>query len=286
MLLMVLHQPIITLTSDFGTADGYVGAMKGVLLTICPQARLVDITHTIPAQDVRHAALTLWNAVRTFPPDTVHLVVVDPGVGSARRPLALRSAAMTYVAPDNGVLTLVARDVEWAVVLDNPEFYWHGAGVSQTFHGRDIFSPAAAHLAAGRSWSELGSPTSSWQSLSFPRIEMRSSREWTGEVLYLDHFGNAITNLGLLEWREGDLRFDPLFAADRSPRRLSLPATLVIQGRRLKLCRTYSDVAPGEPLALVGSSGLLEAAVRDGSAGRDLTIQPGDPVILRAELVH
>jgi S-adenosylmethionine hydrolase len=274
------------LTSDFGTADGYVGAMKGVLLSICPQARLVDITHSIPPQDLRHTALTLWNAVRTFPPETVHLVVVDPGVGSARRPLALRSGAMTYVAPDNGVLTLVAQDVEWAVVLDNPQFYWNGAGVSQTFHGRDIFSPAAAHLAAGVGWRELGSPISSWETLSFPQIELRSPREWVGEVLYLDHFGNAITNLGLFAWQDNNLLLDPLFAADRSSRHLSLPATLIVQGRRLELCRTYSDVASGEPLALIGSGGLLEAAVRGGSAGRDLAIQPGDPVILRTELVH
>jgi S-adenosyl-L-methionine hydrolase (adenosine-forming) len=123
MLLMALQRPIITLTSDFGTTDGYVGAMKGVLLSVCPNARLVDITHTLPAQDVHRAALTLWNAARTFPAGTVHLVVVDPGVGTDRRPLALRAGGMTYVAPDNGVLTLVARDVEWAVVLDNPAIY-------------------------------------------------------------------------------------------------------------------------------------------------------------------
>lgn len=280
MLVMVLYQPTITLTSDFGTADGYVGAMKGVLLSVCPRASLVDITHTIPRQDVRHAAFTLWNAVRTFPPETVHLVVVDPGVGTERRPLALRSGGMTYVAPDNGVLTLVARDVEWAVVLDNPEIYWRTDAVSQTFHGRDIFSPAAARLADGLPWQQAGSPITDWRTLALPPIEMESPHEWFGEVLYLDHFGNAITNLGLLAWGDDELAVAPLLAVDRTPSHLPLPATVVVRGRTLPLRRTYGTVASGEPLALISSTGLLEIAVRAGNAGRDLAIGPGDPVIL------
>lgn len=284
MLLMVLYQPIITLTSDFGTTDGYVGAMKGVLLSVCPDVRLIDITHSIPAQDVRCAALTLWNAGRTFPAETVHLVVVDPGVGTERRPLALRSGAMIYVAPDNGVLTLAARDVEWAVVLDNPAIYWRSEEVSQTFHGRDIFSPAAAHLAAGLPWREAGSAITDWQTLPFPQIERRSTGEWAGEVLYLDHFGNAITNVGLLVWQDGELTLAPLFATDRASRRLPLPASLEVGGQTLRLRRTYGEVPPGEPLALVGSSGLLEIAVRDGSAGQELAIGPGARVILRTGL--
>lgn len=283
---MVLYQPTITLISDFGTADGYVGAMKGVLLSVCPQARLVDITHNVPPQDVRHAAFTLWNAVRTFPPETVHLVVVDPGVGTERRPLALRSDAMTFVAPDNGVLTLVARDVEWAVVLDNPGIYWRAESISQTFHGRDVFSSAAAHLAAGLPWQQVGSSISDWHTLAFPQIEMLSSHKWAGEVLYLDHFGNAITNLGLLAWGDHELILSPLLAADRTSSPLPLPATVAIGGRVLPVRRTYGAAAPGEPLALIGSTDLLEIAVCDGSAGRDLAVEPGDPVVLTAGTAH
>jgi len=281
---MTLPRPIITLTTDFGTTDGYVGAMKGVLLNVCPNARLVDITHTLPAQDARRAALTLWNAARAFPAETVHLVVVDPGVGTERRPLALRAGGMTYVAPDNGVLTLVARDVEWAVVLDNPAIYRRSEDVSRTFHGRDIFGPAAAHLAAGLPWREAGSAITDWQNLSFPQIEQRSPGVWAGEVLYLDHFGNAITNLGLLAWQGDGLTLTPLFAADCATRRLALPATLDVGGQTLPLRRTYGEAAPSEPLALIGSSGLLEVAVRDGSAGRQLALEPGVAVTLRTGL--
>jgi S-adenosylmethionine hydrolase len=283
---MVSRQPIITLTTDFGTTDGYVGAMKGVLLSICPETRLVDITHAIPAQDVRHAALTLWNVVRTFPPDTIHLVVVDPGVGTERRPIALRSGAMTYVAPDNGVLSLVGRDVEWAVVLDKSEIYWSAGCVSQTFHGRDIFSPVAAHLAGGLPWQEVGSPITDWQTLSFPRIEVTSSGEWAGEVLITDHFGNAITNLGLLAWADDRLAIEPLWTAAATSHRMASPAIVLVGEWTLPVHCTYGAVAPGEPLALIGSSGLLEIAVRDGSAEQELAISRGDRVLLRSQRDH
>jgi S-adenosylmethionine hydrolase len=190
---------------------------------------------------------------------------------------------MTYVAPDNGVLTLVAQDVEWVVVLDRPEFYWDAVAVSETFHGRDIFSPVAAHLAAGVPWDRLGSAISEWESISFPEIDIRSARWWAGEVLYLDHFGNAITNIGLLTWADRALHLDPLWAADRSSRTLPLPGSLSVGGQSLPVRRTYGEVQPGRPLGLVGNNGLLEVAVRDGSAGRQLGLKPGDPVVLSSE---
>ena len=278
---MELRRPIITLITDFGTADGYVGAMKGVLLSTCSQASLVDITHSIPPQDVYHAAFTLYNATPHFPPETIHLVVVDPGVGTTRRAVALRSGEMFYVAPDNGILALVTRDrpVEAAVSLDNPAFHRLGGAASDTFHGRDLFAPAAAHLASGVPLMELGSPISEWVSLPFPSPFLRSPHDLVGEVLYLDHFGNAITNLGVLRWREQELDYAPIEEPGGPPLSLSGDPTIECRGYLFGLCRTYGDVEPGMPLALIGSSGFLEIAIRDGSAGDSLEIRPGDVVI-------
>jgi S-adenosylmethionine hydrolase len=277
---MELKQPIVTLTTDFGTEDGYVGAMKGVLLSICPQARLVDITHAIPPQDVYRAAFTLYNAARFFPPQTVHLVVVDPGVGTPRRPLALRAGGMTYVGPDNGVFTPVLRErpVEMAVELQNPAYYRQGDTISPTFHGRDLFAPAAAHLAAGVPLAELGPQVTEWVTLPFPTPTLRSHHKLVGEVLYLDHFGNAITNLGVLAWKGEQLEMTPIPDPDHS---YSWPASgeIACRGHVVRLSRTYGDVEPGTPLALIGSNGFLEIAVRDGSAGASLGVRPGDVVV-------
>jgi hypothetical protein len=172
------------------------------------------------------------------------------------------------------------------VVLDNSEIHWSAGGVSQTFHGRDIFSPVAAHLATGLGWREVGSPITDWQTLSFPQIEFSSADEWVGEVLTSDHFGNVITNLGLLAWADDVLTIDPLWADDGTSRRMDSPATVMVRGWTLPVHCTYGAVAPGEPLALIGSSGLLEIAVRDGSAEEELAISPGDRVLLRSRRNH
>jgi S-adenosylmethionine hydrolase len=282
---MESRQPIITLITDFGTTDGYVGAMKGVLLNTCPQASLVDITHSILPQDIYHAAFTLLNATLFFPPETIHLVVVDPGVGSARQGLAVRVDRMYYVAPDNGILSLVTRgrSVEAAVSLDNPDYHRSGGEVSSTFHGRDIFAPAAAHLAAGVPLDHLGSPVTDWVTLPFPSPYLRSPDVLVGEVLYLDHFGNAISNLGVLRWGDRKLNFAPPGDAEGLPSSLSCDAVIECRGHSLGLFRTYGDVQPGTPLAVIGSGGFLEIAVRDGSAGVDLGIRPGDQVVWQSK---
>ncbi len=279
--------PIITLTTDFGTADGYVGAMKGVLLSICPQACLVDIAHAVHPQDLYHAAFCLLNATPFFPAGTVHLVVIDPGVGTARRALALQVDGMIYVGPDNGVFSLVIgeKPVEMAVALENPVYHRLAGAASHTFHGRDLFAPAAAHLAAGVSLAELGPPVTDWVSLPFPTPTLRPPHELVGEVLYLDHFGNAITSLGVLKWREHELEQSPLNSGAAS---LILPREAVIscRGHTLNLCQTYGEVDPGTPLALIGSSGFLEIAIRDGSAGDGLGIRPGDAVVWTSQSDH
>jgi S-adenosylmethionine hydrolase len=277
---MELKQPLVTLTTDFGTEDGYVGAMKGVILSICPQACLVDITHAIPPQDIYRAAFTLFNAARFFPPQTVHLVVVDPGVGTPRRPLALRSGGMICVGPDNGVFTLLLRErpVDMAVVLENPAFHLQVGTISHTFHGRDLFAPAAAHLAAGVPLGELGPQVTDWVTLPFPTPTLRLPHKLAGEVLYLDHFGNAVTNLGVLEWKGDGLEMVPIAESDHS---YSWPADgeIACRGHVVRLAKTYGDVEPGTPLALIGSNGFLEIAVRDGSAAASLGVRPGDAVV-------
>jgi len=245
---------IITLLTDFGTADGYVGEMKGVLLTGAPEATLVDITHEIPAQDVETARLTLARVWRRFPPGTVHLVVVDPGVGTDRAALAVASDDRFLVGPDNGVLSPALLIAEARVVaLETP------SNASATFHGRDVFAPAAARLASGAAIETLGSP------LTQPRIRRTAEPRRTGdgallgEVISIDRFGNAITNLVGL--RTG---------------------TVEAAGLSLPLRRTYGEAPIGAPVAIVGSSGLIELAVRDGNAAHALRLTRGTAVLYRA----
>ena len=277
---MESSQSIVTLTTDFGSGDGYAGAMKGVVLNLCPQARLVDISHEIPAQNIVHAAFALFNATPFFPPGTVHLVVVDPGVGTDRRPLAISAGGMYFVGPDNGIFTLVTQASNEAVVLNNPRFHRAPSETSATFHGRDIFAAAAAHLAAGVALHELGEPAGSRVELALPPFTQRDPFSWVGQVLYRDHFGNAITNLGVLRWDGTNLELRPLRSPLKAPQPLSGRLRVQVKGREVPLVRTYSKVEPGEPLALIGSRGLLEIAVREGNAGEQLQLEPGEPIVI------
>jgi S-adenosylmethionine hydrolase len=276
--------PIVTLTTDFGTADGYVGTMKGVILSVVSGARLVDISHEIRPQDIRQAAYVLYTAYPFFPPHTVHLVVVDPGVGSARRPVALRTPSGTFVGPDNGVFSYVmAREpVEARVELVDPRYRL--PQVSHTFHGRDIFAPAAAHLASGLPIGALGPPVSDPVTFPPPRLEV-SPADVIGEVLHADHFGNVITSIGLLAWSDDELSLEPAFGGVGRGRRVHFRAdgaVVAVAGQEIAgVHRTYAEVAAGEALALVGSEGHLEIAVREGSAARSLGLRPGDAVVLR-----
>lgn len=247
-------RPIITLLSDFGTADGYVAQMKGVILTHAPEVTLVDITHDVPPQDVTHARFVVERYWRSFPPGTVHLVVVDPGVGSPRAALALTADHRFLLGPDNGVLTHALRhETAHVVALEVP----HGA--SATFHGRDVFAPAAAALAMGTPPAQLGIPHRGALCLEWPEPAIDDAGHLQGEVLMIDRFGNAITNL--------------LGSAGAGSR-------VAFDGCELPLMRTYAEVAPGNPLALVGSSGHVEIAVREGSAARRFALSRGTRVTL------
>lgn len=259
---------VIALLTDFGTQDAYVGVMKGVILGIARDARMVDLTHAIPPQDLRAGAYALWAAHRYFPDGTVFCAVVDPGVGSARRAIALRLAAdgrrYVFVAPDNGLLTplLDAASVEAAVALENPRYRLPEP--STTFHGRDVFAPAAAHLAAEVPLEALGPALDpkSLVSLPWPKPQ-RTADGWNGCVLYVDRFGNLITNLAREHLADGDWRVRA--------------AQVTIE----HLGRTFADVPEGSPVAYIGSSGLLELGLRNGNARAAWGIGVGDPVIVQ-----
>lgn len=255
---------IITLTTDFGTKDAYVGAMKGVILDINPDARLVDISHDIAPQDVMEAAYVLRDAVFYYPSDTVHLVVVDPGVGTSRHPVAIRAGGYLFVGPDNGIFPLLldGEDPHTCVVLDRQE-YWRSDKISTSFHGRDIFAPAAAHLSRGISLCDLGRPLEKLTPLHWA-LPMSDDQGIQGWVVHVDHFGNCVTNIS----RE-------MLDEKRAGRPIKcFVGNAILDG----ISRTYSEVDTGEPLMHINSGNFLEVAVRSGNASELLGIRKGDPV--------
>ncbi len=256
---------IITLTTDFGQADGYVGIMKGVILGIAPDARLVDLSHEIAPQDVRSAAFVLGRAIPYFPAGTIHLAVVDPGVGSSRRALVVQTTAALFVGPDNGLFSRPLGQPEArAFAADKPD-YWL-PHVSQTFHGRDVFAPLAAHLAAGAPVEALGSRIHNPVLFDDPApIRRAYGSSITGRVVYVDRFGNLITNVPGA-WLAGS------------------QWTCRINGQAIRrLSQAYAVVPSGTLLALVSSQETLEIAVRDGSAAGRLDAGIGEVVELTKE---
>lgn len=246
---------IVTLLTDFGTADGYVAQIKGAILSHAPNASVIDISHDIAPQDVTHARFVVGRYWRRFPTGTVHMVVVDPGVGTPRAALAVYSDHRFLLGPDNGVLSsALAVEGARAVALTVPD------GASATFHGRDVFAPAAAAITLGTPIEQLGEPLASPLQLAWPAPEVNEHGHLVGEVLLIDHFGNALTNLP-----------GPTSAA-----------RVVFDTCELPVFRTYADVAPGQPLALTGSSGCVEIAVREGSAARRFALRRGTRVVLLA----
>jgi hypothetical protein len=273
------RKPIISLLTDFGTADGYVGTMKGVMAGIAPDATFVDLSHLIEPQNVRQAAYVLFTAYEFFPSHAVHLVVVDPGVGSQRRAIAMTTDVGLFVGPDNGVFSLVAavEDVRSVHALTNPRYQL--TNVSHTFHGRDVFAPAAAYLAAGVAIAKLGPSVADPIFFDPPRMTVQG-RLLRGEVLHADHFGNCITSVGRLTWDGEELLLAPAWGEAPAGLRVSAGDAVVTVGeRRLAgIKRTYAEVGIGEPLALVGSEGFLEIAIRQGNGSEGLGISPGDAV--------
>lgn len=254
---------LITLTTDFGPSSPYVAAMKGALLSVCRSANLIDLTHSITPQDVRQAAVVLADVTPVFPLGTLHVVVVDPGVGTERRIIYAEIGDQRYLAPDNGVLSYLVRNSAPGFLVELAEAkFWHSS-VSNTFHGRDVFAPVAGHLASGVLPDQLGPVTNQMVCLDWPEPQFDPD-EVQAEVLYVDSFGNAITNVSLdslLQWL-GNSRI-----------------MIEVQGREIAgLQATYGKREPGELIALGDSQARLELAVVQGSAAKSLGIQPGTPL--------
>ncbi len=260
---------IITLLTDFGTDDEYVGVMKGVILSISPSTTIVDITHQIDRQDVVQAAFAIHSAYHYFPEGTVHLIVVDPGVGTERGLLALNLKNHFFIAPDNGVLTLLLneKNVSALNLVTNPSYFRNT--VSRTFHGRDIIAPVGAHIAKGLEANELGPQIDLQQVVCLDGLRARCTEngELRGEVTTIDRFGNLITNI------KSEQLTECLGAGRQEKIRVRIRST-VIKG----LSDTYAGVRSNTPLALVGSRGYLEIAVNKGSAAQHLSAEKGENV--------
>jgi S-adenosyl-L-methionine hydrolase (adenosine-forming) len=258
-------RPVIALLTDFGGSDHYAGAMKGVVLSLCPDVTLVDISHDIPPHDVLAGALELSASYKYFPAGTIFLVVVDPGVGSTRHGIAAEAGGYRFVAPDNGVLTLVFRDAHPKRVVELTERRYARPTVSRTFEGRDRFAPAAAWLAKGVELAALGRPLAGWYSLTVPEPVV-SDASVSGEVLRVDRFGNLVTNV--------DRRIFDRFSVAGA---IEITAgTHAVE----KVVATYSEADPGAVCALFGSTEQLEIAVNGGSAAERLQLARGAPVTI------
>jgi len=269
---------VISLTTDFGTQDGYVGVMKGVMAGIAPNATFVDISHEIPPQDVRSTAYVLWTMLPYFPEKSVHLVVVDPGVGTSRRPIAAKTPWGLLVGPDNGVFSYVWHAAPPEMIVELASSDYQLGAVSATFHGRDIFAPAAAYLAAGVPLPKFGAEIKDPVRLPLPRLEITDGA-LHGEILYIDHFGNVITSIGRLVWEGDYLHLDAAFGAAQPLMLRASGVNVRAAGRDLgPIRRTYGEVNPGDPLALIGSEGMLELAVSHGRGGDTLGVNVGDTV--------
>ena len=258
---------LVTLITDFGLKDSYVGAVKGVLKTFAPDLEVIDITHEIPAQDVAAAAWVLDGAYPYFPDDTVHVVVVDPGVGTDRKGLAVDTKQGFFVGPDNGVFSGILsahRDAK-IVALENPKLMREK--VSSTFHGRDVFAPAAAHLSLGTPLSDFGKVVSDPVILEMWEVE-EGQGELVGRVVHIDRFGNSVTNLSR----------DMLTKEGKEPSQIQTG-----EHRFSTITKTYGDTPSGEAAVLVGSNNMLEIAVTGGDAASQLRIKRGDKVLVRWE---
>ncbi|MXV78554.1 SAM-dependent chlorinase/fluorinase [Candidatus Poribacteria bacterium] len=269
---------IITLTTDFGTSDVYVGVMKGVILSINPDVKIIDITHSVSPQDIYEAAFTIRAAYRYFPENTIHVVVVDPGVGSDRQPIVCQTDKAYFVCANNGVLSRVWQDIETddtntpkSVVIENPSYIL--PQVSNTFHGRDIFSPVAAHLSLGVALSQFGTPIQDL--VRFPVSTVQTiDNSLTGQIIKIDSFGNLITNIS------EDMLTSFLLASGSNADSVDFEIRAG-DTSLTKLNSFYAESEPSEPLAIIGSFGLLEIAINLGNAETGLGLKRDDRIVVR-----
>jgi len=263
--------PVVALLTDFGHQDHYVGAVKGAVLVACPKAVIVDVGHEVPPHDVMAGAFALAACYRSFPAGTVFVAVVDPGVGSERRALALRAGGHLFVGPDNGIFTLVLGDGGRPRIHEITNQKLWGPERSRTFHARDIFGPVAGRLAAGTPLAKVGPVVRDPVILPVEPARQVAAGEWSASVLHVDRFGNLTTTLTVAQLE------DVLATVEGDPNGL----VVSVEGVVMPLAATYADVAEGEPCAFVGSTGRLEIAVHRGSASRLLGAGRGAPVAVR-----
>ena len=249
-------QRIITFTTDFGLTEHYIGAMKGVIYGIHPQARIVDITNAVQSFDVLDGAIAISQAYNYFPSNTVHVVVVDPGVGSARRPILAIAGQHYFLAPDNGVLSLVFEREERITVRHITSEHYFQQPVSNTFHGRDVFAPVAAYLSKGVDMAKFGEEINDYVRFAAPKPKAASANNWKGVVLKSDKFGNLITNITAKD-------IPQIFEDGARPFKITVGKAEIT-----KLCASYSEGAPGELIAVLGSTGFLEISTNKGPASR------------------
>jgi len=259
-----MRKPILTLTTDFGLSDHYVGTMKGVILSICPDAQIVDISHEVGAFAIDEGAYLLAQAYRYFPKKTVHVVVVDPGVGTARRPILMEAAGQFFIAPDNGVLAMIyGREKHKIRLIANEKYFVQP--VSRTFHGRDIFAPVAAHIAAGVPPARMGKLIADYLRPAMQKPERTGKRTWAGRILKIDRFGNVITNF----------HRDDFPQLERSHFQMAIgPHGIEV------LAHNYAECGPGELFLIWGSSGYLEVSLAQGSAAAKMKCASGAPAEL------
>ena len=258
---------VITLTTDFGTQDWFVGVMKGVIAGIAPEAKVIDITHEIPPGNIRAGAFAVAASFSFFPKGTIHVAVIDPGVGSTRAPLAVRTEDYIFVGPDNGLLSWAwqRQKLHRIYTLENSKFFLKP--VSQTFHGRDIFAPVAAHLSTGKPIQTFGRKPAHIVRLPWPAPTL-SNQQITGQILYFDRFGNALTNISESALRKFDTSKLQLFS------------------KRRHLCAVkefYQAVPRGKPVGVLGSSGFLEIAINGGNAARQLKLDLDQPILVKTK---
>jgi S-adenosylmethionine hydrolase len=256
---------IITLTTDFGRSDWFVGTAKGVILGINPRATIVDITHEVRPGDIRAGAFSLMAACRFFPKATVHVAVVDPGVGSERRAIAVQTADYIFIGPDNGVLSwaLAREKIKFVRQLENPKYFLES--ISRTFQGRDIFAPVAGHLSRGLSLKQLGRQLKDFIRISWPEAT-KSRGGIRGEIVHIDRFGNAITNIAAGLVGKGE------------------KCICEVAGKRTLRCALalfYGEAPAKSPVAVMGSCGFVEIAVNGGSAAQQFGLAMGDAVVVR-----
>jgi S-adenosylmethionine hydrolase len=253
----------ITLTTDFSVRDWFVGTMKGVILRLAPKASIIDLTHDIPPGDIRAGAFALAVSYAFFPRHTVHMAVVDPGVGSPRRAIAIRTSDYFFIGPDNGLLSwaLAKEKIKAIHALENQSYFL--PKVSCTFHGRDVFAPVAAHLSRGLPIHKLGARLTDFIRLDWPEPK-QSPHEIQGEILYIDRFGNGITNI-----------------SSSALKGLQGAPVILLKPKRIPIAQFYQAIPPDKPVALVGSTGFLEIAINGGNAAKSLGLRVGMAVKVR-----